>query len=76
MNHIFETHKDCHKPYCSICDGGLAVCTICGLAEGSLTTECPGVASEKEYGDEVYEGRLDFRDGKWTNRAAQSWRAA
>lgn len=43
----------------------LSICKVCGLAEGSLTTDCPGVQSQKEYGDLVYKGKIDYRDGKW-----------
>lgn len=60
--------------YCKGCESGdcggmcnlccLAICNVCGLAEGELTTECPGVPSH-EHGRGVYEGREDFRDGKW-----------
>lgn len=64
-HHIYEEHENCQELHCHICDGGLAVCTVCGGAEGSLTTECPGVrmtALESEY---VYSGDLDFINGRW-----------
>jgi hypothetical protein len=43
----------------------LFLCSICGLAEGSLTSECPGhkVASDKE--DRVLAGEIDYRKGEW-----------
>lgn len=50
---------------CNVCDGGLAVCKVCGLFEGALTTHCPG---SKSYGrsEEVYAGHVDFFHGEWT----------
>lgn len=45
-------------------DGGLGICKVCGLGEGSLTTECPGEQSG-EMGEAVYEGKLDYVEGSW-----------
>ncbi len=59
------------------CDGGLALCTVCGLAEGELTTECPGMKTSEDQRRRIYSvGDLDFRDGKWVdepNPTNQSW---
>lgn len=52
---------------------GLACCVLCGGAEGSLPTECPGVVMTSEQHDEVYGGRLDYRDGAWQNRPSRCW---
>lgn len=41
--HTWEKHKRCETQHCSICDGGLLVCTVCRCIEGSLASECPGV---------------------------------
>jgi hypothetical protein len=49
---------------CMFCDGGLFACTVCGGAEGSLATDCPGVQMTPEQGDAVYAGTLDWRDGR------------
>lgn len=68
--HIYETHTNCEKVGCMICDGGLAICTICHLIEGSLTTECPGVHATDEQGKSVYVGELDFVGGQWVKGAA------
>lgn len=54
-------------------DHELVFCTVCKLAEGSLTSECPGhpVANEKynkdglTYDEAVYRGLVDFKEGKW-----------
>jgi hypothetical protein len=41
---------------------------VCGLYEGSLTTECPGVPSYKDHAAKVYAGLEDFIDGKWIEK--------
>jgi hypothetical protein len=68
--HQYKTSADCtHDPYqhapCWVCEGGLSICKVCGLYEGSLTTECPGYECYAEKGDDVYAGKIDFRDGQW-----------
>lgn len=49
---------------CTTCN--LFTCSVCGLCEGALTTECPGVPSWKEMGELVYSGKRDFINGKWS----------
>ena len=63
--HVWEVHKGCERPYCNVCEGGLAICTVCGLAEGALTTHCPGTWIDTERADGIYEGLEDYRDGAW-----------
>jgi hypothetical protein len=67
--HQYVTPADCgcseDRNDCAVCDGGLAVCRVCGCLEGSLATECPGVEAYGEYGDRIYRGEIDFRDGRW-----------
>ncbi|PEH40476.1 hypothetical protein CRM94_17335 [Burkholderia gladioli] len=56
-------------------DGGLAICMVCGLGEGTLTTHCPGERSGK-YGDDVYAGKVDFVGDRWIakpNPTNQTW---
>jgi hypothetical protein len=69
--HVFRTTcgaTPCDRPgFCPICDGGLAVCAVCGLAEGALTTDCPGIPATMEQMDQVYAGDLDYRAGVWVN---------
>jgi hypothetical protein len=66
--HIFEKHTNCRQEgVCPICDGGLSICTVCHLIEGSLTTNCPGKPVWKDLGDSIYAGDLDFRNGEWVN---------
>ncbi len=66
--HIYKTSADCENcidPNCWVCEARLCVCKVCGLYEGSLTTECPGVRSYAEHADDVYTGKKDFRNGAW-----------
>lgn len=66
MDHIY--YRYCNNPDC----GGtciyctLDICKVCGLGEGSLTSECPGINS-LEMADEIYDGLKDFKNGKWIN---------
>lgn len=46
-------------------EDGLAHCKVCGGAEGSLPTDCPGRLMTAEEQDEVYAGARDFRAGFW-----------
>jgi len=62
----YECH--CEQSGCMFCDGGLGACTVCGGAEGTLTTECCGRRLTEEEKDKVYkEGTLDYLDGQWVN---------
>lgn len=56
------------ETYCIYCDGGLSSCTVCGGAEGSLPTECPGRLMTPEEQDQVYQGPLDFSNCEWTTK--------
>lgn len=66
---IFPRHKltrcDCGESHCPICAGGLAHCTSCGGAEGTLPTHCPQSLMSDETEAAVYAGSLDFIDGAW-----------
>lgn len=48
---------------CIICN--LSVCAICGLYEGTLTSECPGVECSDEKRLDIYAGLTDYIDGSW-----------
>lgn len=63
--HTLETHTNCKYQHCSICDGGLAYCKVCGGAEASLPTECPGEKMSAQTADDVVACRMDFKGGKW-----------
>lgn len=60
MKHVWEKHTNCEEQSCIICDGGLAVCTVCGLVDGCLTTDCPGEPVYRSHGEAVYQGELDY----------------
>jgi hypothetical protein len=63
--HEYEHHENCNNDNCFICDGGLAVCTVCGCAEGTLSTDCPGYPVPDEKQQLIYQKKLDFIDGYW-----------
>lgn len=74
VQHQYKTPQDCDcvgtlcEGRCNVCDGGLSICKVCGLAEGSLTSECPGEpAFDRE--DRVYRGEVDYRGGRWIEGA-------
>jgi hypothetical protein len=60
---------------CPICDGGLSLCTVCGGAEGSMPTDCPGHRMQAEVSDAVYAGEVDYdrRDG-WVQRDVRTYK--
>jgi hypothetical protein len=60
----------CRKEGCLACEGGLSICALCGLYEGSLTTDCPGVECYGSHADAVYAGHIDYRDGVWVMAAS------
>lgn len=65
---------------CPICDGGVFSCSVCGLVEYSLTTECPGVPCFTLMNEDVYAGQADFYRGRWWPTASAhspaGWRQA
>lgn len=65
MQHKQVVHIRCQENHCPICEGGLSLCEICGGAEGSMPTECPGVKMTHAQSDAVYAGTLDYRSGSW-----------
>lgn len=70
--HTFLEHRACGVIGCPICDGGLAVCQVCGGAKTSLTSECP----ERRIGERrllaIFVGDVDFKDGEWTSPVVRS----
>ena len=71
--HIFVTpqdhiDKDCYPGM--ICDGGLALCSVCGGLEGGLTSDCPEEQMTEEEVEKVYKGEIDFIDGQWVNKVS------
>lgn len=56
----------CEYPIrCGWCEGNKSHCTGCKLAEGKLTTECPGTLVHPDTQDAIMDGRVDYRDGEW-----------
>lgn len=71
MEHVFVEHEKCPNPgRCMICDGGLALCALCGCGEGGLPTDCPGYNCYAEYGDAIHRGEIDFVDGEWVKSSS------
>jgi hypothetical protein len=66
----YKCKQPCQKSGCMFCDGGLFACRVCGLTEGCLTTHCPGYQCFKEMNQDIYEGRIDFRDGSLINKCS------
>jgi len=62
---------NCGNPGCMFCDGGLFGCSVCGCFEGATTTECPGRKTTSEESDLIYNGKLDYKDGKWINQPSR-----
>jgi len=63
--HTRTVHANCRAYLCSICEGGLFLCSVCGLAEASLTTDCPGTRVPSQRVGEILHGRLDYAGGAW-----------
>ena len=60
--HVFHV---CRDEQCVCCNGGLAWCDVCGGAEASLPTGCPGQKMTGEEADAVQSGFRDYQDGAW-----------
>jgi hypothetical protein len=66
------THINCRKEgNCDICDGGLAICKVCGGAEGSLPEECPGEKMSTYQDNSVFMGILGYKGGEWVGRVSK-----
>lgn len=63
-----HTLHTCKDEDCSVCRGELAYCEVCGGAEGSMPTDCPGVRMTAEQSDNVYARKQDFLKGEWVTR--------
>lgn len=62
MEHTWHT-CNCQEGSCVYCGGGLSSCDVCHGAEGSLPTDCPGVAVDHDTRERIYAGAIDYRDG-------------
>lgn len=66
LNHTaFECVQPCEKQHCHFCEGGLLYCTVCGGAESSAPTHCPGVRMAEEVQEYVTAEMIDFKNGQW-----------
>lgn len=64
--HSWLRHRNCRSERsCSICDGGLAVCTTCEGAEGELTKKCCGRPMTVFEKYDSLNNIRDFNGEKW-----------
>lgn len=68
--HVYEKHANCKRMYCMVCEGGLAICSVCGCLEGSLAAECPGFNCWVSHGEAIYQGYIDYFNGAWHEGAS------
>lgn len=61
-----EQHK-CGAEFCSMCRGGLLLCTVCKSLGKEQPTECPGREMTSDECDQVYAGDLDYKNGIWVD---------
>lgn len=54
MNHDLYNRED-----------GLSHCKVCGGAEGTLPTDCPGFRLSRIEQEAIWHGTHDYRDGAW-----------
>lgn len=66
--HAYVRHEKCMIDRCAICDGGLALCSVCGALEGALLDGCPGVQLTAEQHE--WNRRSNLR--RWRKEAASS----
>lgn len=70
----FPGHRwsHCRNPDCggTCMDCNLAICEVCGLGEGALTTDCPRARIAQDLTDAIYAGKIDYRAGQWVLEAS------
>lgn len=49
---------------CSLCGGGLFLCSTCGAAEGELPTDCPGERLHEHERAAILSGHIDYVRGR------------
>ena len=57
-HHFHRCAPDCRG--CCYCRGGLLACDVCGGAEASLPTDCPGYRMEDELVHAVIAREVDY----------------
>lgn len=45
------------------------MCAVCYGTEATLPSECPGRALTSDEMDKINAGHLDYKDGKWQEKA-------
>jgi hypothetical protein len=77
-DHVTENGHNlhrCNEENCPVCRGGLsdlALCTVCGGAEASMPTDCPGFRMPASVEELVLKGQMDYIDGKWVEKVPKS----
>lgn len=46
----------------------LAKCRVCKCCEGELPTHCPGDEVLPTARQQIYDGKIDFKDGAWRHQ--------
>lgn len=65
---VKHVRLECDDPHC---DGiscntcNLFICAVCGCAEATLPTECPGVEVAPNVQDDIMQGKVDYKAGMW-----------
>lgn len=67
MKHVFHKCVPGDEDTCQICNGGLSLCNVCGGAEASLPTDCPGIRLTSADLDEIQSGAKDYVNGFWNH---------
>lgn len=58
------TERESHGS-CPFCDGGISLCVVCGGAEASMPSHCPGKMMTDLQAECVQAGVLDYRVNEW-----------
>ncbi|QOR55633.1 MAG: hypothetical protein VM34scaffold347_44 [Phage 66_12] len=76
-NHVnFDCPERNARPACLLCRGNLFFCTVCGAFEGAVPDECPGVTMTEQQFNLVYEGKLNYRGGRWVEECCATRKPA
>lgn len=59
---------NCYQHFCPICNGGLAICEVCGAAECELTTDCPGFKLGETIKERICRREVDYINGTWIDK--------
>lgn len=62
---------ECMREFCVFCRFRLLACTRCGALGTVWPDDCPGRPLDVREVVEIYNGRLNFRDGTWHGEPSQ-----